>query len=142
MLSMYVMKANVPDKRFIATLSPQVDNYVCHSLVTNSWCVQSKWDLEPGNVYAVLAVMAAGTTHEVPPRLTLVTQPDLDVGTVVEQPLTSDSEWHLTALQGFTSADGSNTLSVGCEAPDGHPVQATLVIDVFDDEGFVETIPA
>jgi len=136
MLSMYVMKANVPDKRFIATLSPQVDNYVCHSLVTNSWCVQSKWDLEPGNVYAVLAVMAEGTTHEVPLRLTLFTQPDLDVGTVVEQPLTTDSEWHLTALQGFTSADGSNTLSVGCEAPDGHPVQATLVIETEEAAAF------
>ena len=136
MLSMYVMKANVPDKRFIATLSPQVDNYVCHSLVTNSWCVQSKLELEPGNVYAVLAVMAEGTTHEVPLRLTLFTQPDLDTGTVVEQPLTPDSEWHLTALQGFTSADGSNTLSVGCEAPDGHPVQATLVIETEEAAAF------
>ena len=75
MLSMYVMKSHVPDKRFIGTLSPSVDNYVCHSLVTNSWCVQSAWNLEPGDVYSVLCVMGEPTTHEVPLRLTLFTAP-------------------------------------------------------------------
>ena len=71
-----------------------------------------------------------------PLRLTLFTQPDLDTGTVVEQPLTPDSEWHLTALQGFTSGDGSNTLSVVCEAPEGQQVQATLVIETEEAAAF------
>lgn len=134
MLSMYVMKANVPDKRFIATLSPQVDNYVCHSLVTNSWCVQAKWDLEPNNVYAVLAVMAEGTTHEVPLRLTLFTQPDLDTGTVIAQPLTPAAEWDLTALQGLTDQNGGNTLTV---TPEGTgQCQATLVIETEETAAF------
>ena len=136
MLSMYVMKANVPDKRFVATLSPQVDNYVTHSLVTNSWCVQAKWQLEPGDVYNVLAVMAEGTTHEVPLRLSLFTEPDLDAGTVVSNPLSAANEWHATVLQGFTGGDGSNTLTITPEGAPGEPVQATLVIETEETAAF------
>ena len=63
----YVMKSHdTPDKRYISTLSPQVENYVTHSAITNAWCVQAGWSLEPGEVYYVLCVMAEATTHEVP----------------------------------------------------------------------------
>ena len=106
MLSMYVMKSHVPDKRFIGTLSPSVDNYVCHSLVTNSWCVQSAWNLEPGDVYSVLCVMGEPTTHEVPMRLTLFTDPGVDEGAVLLNPMTPANEWKLTALAGVTDLRG------------------------------------
>ena len=65
MLNLYVMKANVPDKRYVGWLSPQAENYASHSMSSNQFCVQSKWDLDPGDVYCAIAVMNEATTHEV-----------------------------------------------------------------------------
>ena len=70
-------------------------------------------------MYAVLAVMAEGTTHEVPLRLTLFTAPDLEEGAVVCNPMSAGNEWQLNVLQGFTGADGSNQLTVTPEGAAG-----------------------
>ena len=57
LLGLYVMKPSVPDQRYVGTLSPNVEEYVAHAVITNSWCVSAKWSLEPGDVYAIIAVM-------------------------------------------------------------------------------------
>ena len=111
LLSLYVMKSRVPERRFVGTLSPYVEEYVSHSVVTNSWCVSARWLLEPGDVYAILAVMAEGTTHEVPLRLTLFTKPD-DASTVLLKPLSAAAEWHVTTLEGVTDERGLTQLEL------------------------------
>ena len=109
MLSLYVMKNNVPDKRYVGMLSPQVDNYVCHSLVTNAWCVQAKMELEPGNVYALLVVMAAPSPSITPLRLTMYTEPELEEGSIVAKPLSDGAEWFVQKLKGVTDSNGMLT---------------------------------
>ena len=135
MLSMYVMKSHVPDKRFIGTLSPSVDNYVCHSLVTNSWCVQSAWNLEPGDVYSVLCVMGEPTTHEVPMRLTLFTDPGVDEGAVLLNPMTPANEWKLTALAGVTDTEGMTAFELVPD-PNAMNTQATVVLECENEKAF------
>ena len=109
MLSLYVMKNNVPDKRYVGMLSPQVENYVCHSLVTNAWCVQAKMDLEPGHVYALLVVMAEPSPSITPLRLTVYTDPDIEEGSIITKPLSSDAEWEFKLLKGMTDPNGMLT---------------------------------
>jgi len=130
LLSLYVMKSKVPEKRYVGTLSPFVEEYVAHSMVTNAWCVTARWNLEPGDVYAVLAVMAEGTTHEVPLRLTLYTTPN-DASSVVCKPLGPAAEWHLTALEGVTDSNGLTQLELLPQAGEGTggSMQAALVME-------------
>lgn len=109
MLSLYVMKNNVPDKRYVGMLSPQVDNYVCHSLVTNAWCVQAKMSLEPGNVYALLVVMAEPSPSVTPLRLTVYTEPELAEGSILSKPLAPEAEWEFKMLKGTTDSNGMLT---------------------------------
>ena len=137
LLSLYVMKPRVPERRYVGTLSPYVDEYVAHSVVTNSWCVCARWTLEPGDVYAVLAVMAEGTTHEVPLRLTLYSKPT-EEGTVLLTPLTDASEWHLTALEGVTDGLGQTTIELMPQAADGGGgvTQANLVLEAGSADAF------
>ena len=51
----------------MGVLSPYVEEYVAHSVVTNAWCVSARWTLAPGGVYSIIAVMAEGTDREVRP---------------------------------------------------------------------------
>eukprot|EP00965_Chrysotila_dentata_P202376 6181090-Pleurochrysis_carterae.AAC.6 len=133
MLSMYVMKNNVPDRRYVGNLSPQADNYVCHSMVTNSWCVQCKPRLEPGNVYALLVVMAEGTTSKVPLRLTLYSSPELDDGTVLAKPLSTSAEWHVSFVKGYTDANGMTVVDM---LPTEGNTQVTAVLESEDASAF------
>ena len=70
----------------------QVEQYVCHSPITNSWCVQCGMQLEPGNVYSLLVVMAEGTPKSVPLRLTLYSPPEADDDVINFQPMSDKSE--------------------------------------------------
>ena len=79
-----------------------------HQLVVR---LRARWLLEPGDVYAILAVMAEGTTHEVPLRLTLFTKPD-DASTVLLKPLSAAAEWHVTTLEGVTDERGLTQLEL------------------------------
>jgi len=135
MLSAYVMKNNVPDKRYVGNLSPQADNYVGHSLVTNSWCVQTRLVLEPGNVYALLVVMGDETTTNVPLRLTFYSPPECDEGDVLVNPLSSASEWHVAVLQGVTDTNGMTVFDVRPGADVGS-VQVTLVVESAEGSAF------
>ena len=140
LLSLYVMKSKVPDKRFVGTLSPYVEEYVAHSVITNSWCVSTRWVLEPGDVYAILAVMAEGTTHEVPLRLTLFTQPEAS-GEVLLKPLSAAAEWHVSVLEGRTDESGCTQLEL---LPQGNAdgggagssTQAALVMETGEPTAF------
>jgi len=137
LLSLYVMKSKVPERRYVGVLSPYVEEYVAHSVVTNAWCVSARWTLEPGDVYAVLAVMAEGTTHEVPLRLTLYTPPD-DATQIMCKPLTPANEWHVTALHGHTDAQGLSQIELLPSAAEGTSslVQAALVMETETPEAF------
>ena len=53
--------------RYVGVLSPDVEEYVAHSVLTNAWCVSARWTLAPGGVYSIIAVMDEGTDHEVRP---------------------------------------------------------------------------
>ena len=141
LLSLYVMKSRVPDRRYVGTLSPHVDEYVAHSVITNSWCVSAKWQLEPGDVYAVLAVMAEGTTHEVPLRLTLYSDP-IDAGDVLLKPLSDASEWFINVFEGKTDENGMTIVDL---LPQGDgskqkaaagSTQATLVLETSAGDAF------
>ena len=81
-----------------------MDNYASHSVITNSWCVQAKWDLDPGDVYSVIAVMAEATTHEVPLRLTLHYPPELEHASVIAKPLSPAAEYHSVVLQAYIAS--------------------------------------
>ena len=138
LLSLYVMKSKVPERRYVGTLSPHCEEYVAHSVVTNAWCVSTRWTLEPGDVYAVLAVMAEGTTHEVPLRLTLYSEPDV-APSIMCKPLSAANEWHLTALDGVTDSQGLTQVELLPQAgdgPAGGSVQAALVMEAGAPEAF------
>ena len=129
LLSLYVMKSKVPEKRYVGPLSPNVDEYVAHSVVTNSWCVSARWTLEPENVYAILAVMSEGTTHEVPLRLTLFSDPNA-ASDVLLKPLSSSAEWHLTSLEGTTDENGCTQIELLPQGEGGpSTVQAELIME-------------
>jgi len=142
MLSLYVMKNNVPDKRYVGMLSPQVDNYVCHSLVTNAWCVQAKMELEPGNVYALLVVMASPSPSITPLRLTMYTEPELEEGSIVARPLSDEAEWYVKVLKGITDSNGMLTCDLAASG-DAYTrpehvgtFQATLVLECLEVTSF------
>ena len=107
----------------------QVEQYVCHSPITNSWCVQCGMQLEPGNVYSLLVVMAEGTPKSVPLRLTLYSPPEADDDVINFQPMSDKSEWHLTALSAPTDSNGMVTLAMSGAADAGN-MQATLVAEL------------
>jgi len=138
LLSLYVMKSKVPERRYVGTLSPYVEEYVAHSVVTNAWCVSARWTLEPGDVYAVLAVMAEGTTHEVPLRLTLYSPPE-EANAVMCKPLTAANEWHVIALEGTTDSQGLTQIELlpsAADDPIGASVQSALVMETDTPEAF------
>ena len=142
MLSLYVMKNNVPDRRYVGMLSPQADNYVCHSLVTNSWCVQASMRLEPGHVYALLVVMAEPLPSITPLRLTLYSEPDLEDGSIIAKPLSEDAEWCVQVVNGKTDASGQLSFDLAA-AGDAYTrpeevgtFQATLVLECDDGGAF------
>ena len=137
LLSLYVMKSKVPERRYVGTLSPYVEEYVAHSVVTNSWCVSARWSVDPGDVYAVLAVMAEGTTHEVPLRLTMYSSPD-DADNVLCKPLSAANEWYLTAVEGNTDSQGLSQIELTPQAGDstGALVQAALVLEAETPDAF------
>lgn len=148
LLSLYVMKSKVPDKRYVGTLSPYVDEYVAHSVVTNAWCVSAKWSLEPNEVYSILAVMAEGTTHEVPLRLTLYS-PTHEATNVLLKPLSEQAEWYLTALEGQTDDQGCTVVELlpqGSDMPAGGTkasagtTQAALVMETGTPEAFCSIV--
>ena len=131
------MKSKVPDKRYVGTLSPYVEEYVAHSVVTNSWCVSAKFNLEPNEVYSILAVMAERPSHEVPLRLTLYS-PAHQATDILLKPLTEQAEWYLTVLDGMTDEQGCTVVELlpqGSEAPGGGSkaaagtTQAALVME-------------
>ena len=67
--------------------------------------MQSAWNLEPGDVCSVLYVMGEPTTHEVPMRLTLFTDPGVDEGAVLLNPMTPANEWKLHRVAGVTDTE-------------------------------------
>lgn len=142
MLSLYVMKNNVPDKRYVGMLSPQVENYVCHSLVTNSWCVQAKMSLDPGNVYALIVVMAEPSPSISLLRLTMYTDPELDEGSIIAKPLTVDAEWCFKVLKGTTDSNGMLNCDLTASGDaytrpeDVSTFQATLVLECDEAASF------
>lgn len=152
-LSLYVMRARVPDRRYAGQLSPYVDEYVSHSLVTNSWCVGAGWDVEPGDVYALLAVMSEGTSREVPLRLTLYTSPT-DATDVLLKPLSLAAEWHLSVLEGHTDENGMTVVDLLPQLDEPVPgggaqsssmstalaTQATLVMETTTPDAFCSIV--
>mmetsp|Transcript_8106 Transcript_8106/g.20105 ORF Transcript_8106/g.20105 Transcript_8106/m.20105 type:complete len:1749 (-) Transcript_8106:113-5359(-) len=131
-IALYVMKANLPDKRFVGALSPQVENYVSHSLVTNSWCVQTKWDLDPGDVYALIAVMSESPKHQVPLRLTIYYPPELEFASIVAKPLSTSAEYYCSVVKGATDDTGCAKLDLTPQ--ESGSVQATLVVDAMGND--------
>jgi hypothetical protein len=107
MLSIYAMKNTVPEKRYVGALSPQVENYASHSVITNSWCVQAKLDLDPGDVYSLITVMAEPITHEIPLTLQVFYPAELEQPTVIIKPLSAAAEYYCVPLRGVTDAGGS-----------------------------------
>ena len=95
-----------------SALAAQVDNYASHSVITNSWCVQAKWDLDPGDVYSVIAVMAEPTTHEVPLRLTVFYPPELEKASIISKPLSPLAEYFCSAVKGVTDSSGFVSLEL------------------------------
>ena len=99
-------------------------------------------------MYSILAVMAEGTAHEVPLRLTLYTPPH-ESPNVLLKPLSDAAEWHLQVLEGKTDDAGCTVVELLPQAsehaaggPKGNPgtTQAALVIETETPEAFCSIV--